>query len=93
MLLRTLFYDDEAPVIDGVHAQRFGAVWSVDLEAQLKLSRNWTLAAGGNNIFDRYPERVRQTNAATYGGALPYNFINPIGVNGAYFYGKLTYTF
>lgn len=91
--LKDFVYDDEAPVIDGVHAQRFGAVWSVDLEAQLKLSRNWTLAAGGNNIFDRYPERVRQTNAATYGGALPYNFINPIGVNGAYFYGKLTYAF
>ena len=40
-----------------------------------------------------YPQRVRQTNNATYGGALPYNFINPIGVNGAYFYAKLSYTF
>lgn len=91
--LKDFTYDDQAPLVDGVHAQGFGAVWSVDLEAQLKLSRKWTLAAGGNNIFDRYPERVRQTNAATYGGALPYNFVNPIGVNGAYFYGKLTYTF
>ena len=41
----------------------------------------------------RYPQRVRETNNATYGGALPYNFINPIGVNGAYFYAKLSYTF
>ena len=51
------------------------------------------MSVGGNNILDRYPQRVRQTNNATYGGALPYNFINPIGVNGAYFYAKLNYTF
>lgn len=91
--LKDFSYDSEAPLIDGVHAQRFGAVWSLDLEGQLKFNKQWTLAVGGNNILDRYPERVRQTNNATYGGALPYNFINPIGLNGAYFYGKLSYTF
>ena len=80
-------------MIDGIPAQRFGAVWSLDLEGQLKLSKQLTLSVGGNNILDRYPQRVRQTNNATYGGALPYNFINPIGVNGAYFYAKLSYTF
>lgn len=91
--LKDFSYDQEAPVVDGVHAQSFGAVWSVDLEAQVKLTKQLTLAVGGDNIFDRYPERVRQTNNATYGGALPYNFINPIGVNGAYFYGRLRYTY
>ncbi|RFP13972.1 TonB-dependent receptor [Duganella sp. BJB488] len=91
--LKDFSYDSEAPLDDGVHAQSFGAVWSVDLEAQYKLSKQLTLAVGGDNILDRYPERVRQTNNATYGGALPYNFINPIGVNGAYFYGRLRYTF
>lgn len=91
--LKDFSYDDEAEVIDGVHAQRFGAVWTLDLEAQYKLTRQLTLAAGADNLLDRYPQRVRQTNNATYGGALPYNFINPIGVNGAYFYGRLRYTF
>ena len=91
--LKDFVFDDEAPLVDGVNAQHFGAVWTVDLEAQFKLTRQLTLSAGGNNIFDRYPDRVRQTNAASYGGALPYNFINPLGVNGAYFYGKLSYTF
>ncbi|MPQ58497.1 TonB-dependent siderophore receptor [Duganella sp. FT27W] len=91
--LKDFSYDDEAELIDGVHAQRFGAVWSVDLEAQYKLTRQLTVSAGGNNIFDRYPDRVRQTNNASYGGALPYNFINPIGLNGAYFYGRVRYTF
>ncbi len=91
--LKDFSYDDQAELIDGVRAQRFGAVWSVDLEAQVKLTRQLTLAAGGNNIFDRYPDRVRQTNNASYGGALPYNFINPIGLNGAYFYGRVRYTF
>ncbi|SFM57889.1 TonB-dependent receptor plug domain-containing protein [Rugamonas rubra] len=91
--LKDFSYDQEAPLIDGVHAQRFGAVWSLDLEAQYKLSKQLTLALGGNNVLDQYPDRVRQTNNATYGGALPYNFVNPIGVNGAYFYAKLSYTF
>ena len=91
--LKDFSYDSDAPLIDGIPAQRFGAVWSLDLEGQLKLGRQLTLSVGGNNILDRYPQRVRETNNATYGGALPYNFINPIGVNGAYFYAKLSYTF
>ncbi|MBV6321572.1 TonB-dependent receptor plug domain-containing protein [Duganella violaceipulchra] len=91
--LKDFSYDQDAPIDEGVHAQSFGAVWSVDLEAQFKLNKQLTLAVGGDNLLDRYPERVRQTNNATYGGALPYNFINPIGVNGAYFYGRLRYTF
>lgn len=91
--LQDFVYDSEAPVVDGVNAQYFGPVWTLDLEAQYKVTRQLTAAIGGNNLLDRYPDRVRQTNAATYGGALPYNFINPAGVNGAYFYGKLTYTF
>ena len=91
--LKDFSYDSDSPLIDGIPAQRFGAVWSLDLEGQLKLSKQLTVSVGGNNILDRYPQRVRETNNATYGGALPYNFINPIGVNGAYFYAKLSYTF
>jgi iron complex outermembrane receptor protein len=91
--LKDFSYDDEAPVEDGVHVQRFGAVWTLDLEAQYKLTTQLTLAVGADNILDRYPQRVRETNNATYGGALPYNFINPIGVNGAYFYARARYTF
>ncbi len=91
--LQDFSYDEEAPLVDGVHAQSFAAVWSVDLEAQYKLSRQLTLSVGADNVLDRYPQRVRETNNATYGGALPYNFINPIGVNGAYFYGRVRYTF
>ncbi|HEX5345376.1 MAG TPA: TonB-dependent receptor [Duganella sp.] len=91
--LKDFSYDDEAEVIDGVHAQRFGAVWTLDVEAQYKLNKQLTFSVGADNLLDRYPQRVRETNNATYGGALPYNFINPIGVNGAYFYGRIRYTF
>lgn len=91
--LKDFSYDQDADVIDGVHAQRFGAVWTLDLEAQYQPTRQLTLSLGADNILDRYPQRVRETNNATYGGALPYNFINPIGVNGAYFYARARYTF
>ncbi|MYM36007.1 TonB-dependent receptor [Duganella sp. FT94W] len=91
--LKDFSYDADAEVIDGVHAQRFGAVWTLDLEAQYKATAQLTLSLGADNLLDRYPQRVRETNNATYGGALPYNFINPIGVNGAYFYARARYTF
>ena len=91
--LKDFSYDSDAPMIDGVNAQTFAAVWSVDLEAQYKLSKQLTLAVGADNVLDTYPQRVRETNNATYGGALPYNFINPIGVNGAYYYARVRYTF
>jgi hypothetical protein len=63
--LKDFSYDDEAEVIDGVHAQRFGAVWTLDLEAQYKLSKQLTLIVGADNLLDRYPQRVRETNNAT----------------------------
>ncbi|WP_338758692.1 TonB-dependent receptor [Massilia sp. METH4] len=91
--LKDFSYDEEAEMIDGVHAQRFGAVWTVDVEAQYRFTPRLTLAVGADNLFDRYPDRVRETNNATYGGALPYNFINPVGLNGAYYYARLRHTF
>ncbi|MFC3375543.1 TonB-dependent receptor domain-containing protein [Rugamonas sp. CCM 8940] len=64
--LKDFSYDQEAPLIDGVHAQRFGAVWSLDLEAQYKLSKQLTLALGGNNVLDQYPDRcARPTTPVT----------------------------
>ena len=84
-------YDSNAPIVDGASAQRFGANWSTDLEVSVRITPQVKLALGGNNIFDRYPDRAYAGN--TLGGALPYDYIAPIGINGAFYYGRLAVTF
>jgi len=84
-------YDSNAPVVDGAGAQRYGANWATDLEVAYHVTPRVTLALGGNNLFDRYPDRSYAGN--TLGGALPYDYIAPIGINGAFYYGRLAITF
>lgn len=77
---------------DGDHpTQTYGAVWQLDAEAQYKVTRQLTVALGGNNILDKYPER--SSSEINYGGNLPYDVLSPVGSNGAYYYGRATYTF
>ena len=42
-------------------------------------------------MFDRYPARTYA--GRTLGGALPYDDIAPIGINGAFWYARLALTF
>ncbi len=84
-------YDGNAPVVDGAGAQRYRPNWSTDLEVSYRFTPRVTLALGGNNIFDRYPDKTYA--GSTLGGALPYDYIAPIGFNGAFWYGRLAVTF
>jgi iron complex outermembrane receptor protein len=83
-------YDSSAPIINGANAQPLGNTWLLDLEAQYKLSRNLTLVAGASNILDKYPPRT--LSGSTYGGAFPYNYTDPTGLNGAYYYARASLT-
>ncbi len=51
-------FDSNAPTVDGASAQRFGAHWSTDLEVSYHFTSKVSLAIGGNNVFDRYPDRT-----------------------------------
>jgi iron complex outermembrane receptor protein len=77
-------YDSSAPVVNGANAQELGNTWVADLEVQYKINRNVTLLVGANNLFDTYPTRTLPDS--TYGGAFPYNYTDPTGMNGAYYY-------
>jgi len=81
-------YDSNEPAFDGANAQRYGNAWTVDAEAHFNPTTMSTLAIGGSNIFNRYPDQT--TPGGTYGGSFPYNFINPVGLNGAYYYVRLS---
>jgi hypothetical protein len=47
-----------------------------------------TLTLGGTDVFNRYPDQT--TAGGSFGGALPYNFAHPLGINGAYYYTSLS---
>jgi len=65
--------------------------WSLDLEAEYTFDSGFSVAAGGNNVFDAYPEQAFP--ADNYFGSLPYDFTVPLGYNGAYYYLRARYAF
>ncbi|MDC8786452.1 TonB-dependent receptor plug domain-containing protein [Roseateles koreensis] len=70
---------------------KYHADWGVDLEAQLKLTQRLSWSVGGNNVFNRYPDQSGPND--NLAGSLPYNYVAPIGINGAYFYTRLSLAF
>ncbi|HYG04827.1 MAG TPA: TonB-dependent receptor [Stenotrophomonas sp.] len=74
-----------------VPRQTYGAEWQLDLEVEYRFNTQWSLAIGGQNVLDNYPDRSNED--IYYFGNLPYDVLSPIGSNGAYWYGRVRYTF
>jgi len=68
--------------------QTFSGQTVFDVSVSYNLTKNLQLSVGGNNIFDKYPDLLRQENRGFY---LYSN--NQQGSNGAYFYGRLSFNF
>ncbi|MGY2168894.1 TonB-dependent receptor plug domain-containing protein [Pseudomonas gingeri] len=73
---------------DAVNDQTFKAAWLLDLAADYKL-KQWTFTLGGDNVTDKYPEKL--SAYANSGGNLAYSTYSPYGYSGAFYYGKVTY--
>jgi len=73
---------------DPTYDQTFKAAWLLDLAADYKL-KNWTFTVGGDNVTDKYPEKLNAY--ASNGGNLAYSTFSPYGYSGAFYYGKVTY--
>ena len=71
--------------------QTYNARWQLDAEVSYRVTQNLSFAVGGNNLTDQYPER--SNSDINYGDNLPYDVLSPIGSNGAYYYGRGTFTF
>ena len=84
----TFSYDGDLPTLDGANVQKYGAAWTLDASARYSFTPEVTATVGGLNVTNRYPDRT--TPYGSYYGALPYNYANPIGINGAYFYATLS---
>ncbi|MDY7536084.1 TonB-dependent receptor [Pseudomonas sp. Bout1] len=73
---------------DPANDQSFKAAWLLDLSADYKL-KNWTFTLGGDNVTDKYPEKLNAY--ASSGGNLAYSTFSPYGYSGAFYYGKVAY--
>ena len=71
--------------------QTYGAEWGIDLDVEFAVTEKLSLAIGGNNVLDEYPD----LSSADIGffGNLPYDVLQPITFNGAFYYLRTTYTF
>ncbi|WDS37610.1 TonB-dependent receptor [Pseudoxanthomonas sp.] len=71
--------------------QTYGAEWQLDLEAEYRITPQWSVAIGGQNVTDSYPDL--SNSETNYYGNLPYDVLSPVGSNGAYWYGRVRFTF
>jgi iron complex outermembrane receptor protein len=67
--------------------QEYGAEYQLDGEAEYRLNAHASIAFGGANLLDEYPDR--SSSDINFFGNLPYDILSPIGVNGRYLYGRL----
>ena len=71
--------------------QTYGSEWQLDAEVAYKFNTRISLALGGSNLLDNYPDR--SIDDISYFGNFPYDFLSPIGMNGAYYYARLDLSF
>ena len=70
-----------------------------DLEVSYMLKSDIKLTAGANNLFNQYPDKLNAQEVASYREAndnaavSKYPGFSPFGINGGYYYGKITFTF
>jgi iron complex outermembrane receptor protein len=71
-----------------------------DVEVAYRLTSQIKLSVGANNLFNQFPPstpnasnggRIEPVNGALVSG-VPYGF-SPYGINGGYYYGRVTFTF
>lgn len=77
-------YDESLPTLYGANVQKYSPAWTVNAEAHYNVTRQVTASVGGTDLFNRYPDQT--TPGGSYYGAFPYNYANPVGINGAYYY-------
>jgi iron complex outermembrane receptor protein len=80
-------FDFDGFVVDQV----YGPEWGVDLDIEYQVTKGLSVALGGNNILDNYPDL--SSSDINYFGNLPYDVLQPISFNGAYYYLRSTYRF
>ena len=71
--------------------QEYGPEFQIDAEAAYDFGNGVTLAIGGANLADEYPDL--SSADINFFGNLPYDILSPIGVNGRYLYTRLSLSY
>ncbi len=72
---------------------------TTDLEVGYRISKSWTASLGANNLFNKYPDKINSDYLQTARNGLnnlavtQYPSFSPIGINGGYYYGRVSYVF
>jgi len=74
--------------------ENFPSQWVADIEASYDATESVKLALGAQNLFDNYPKRIKALNDLP-GGVLryPYNQGAPYGMNGGFYYARVSFKF
>ncbi|TWI60952.1 iron complex outermembrane receptor protein, partial [Pseudoduganella lurida] len=89
----------ESPNGGTYYKNEIGNTALTDLEVSYKLNNNWTLTAGANNLFNKYPDQVNADLLATYRNNLDnaavtlYPSFSPFGINGGYYYARASFRY
>ena len=75
-----------------------GTTAITDLEVSYKFVDAVTVSVGANNLFNKYPDKLSAAYQAACvasgaGCVAVYPSYSPFGINGGYYYGRITYTF
>ncbi len=76
---------------DASDAVDYGSATTVDLEASLTFDDKYTVAIGGDNVFDEYPDDEGNVVAGLIGAK--YALTSPFGFNGAFWYVRASANF
>ena len=76
---------------DGSDAAKYGSAVLVDLEFSMNVTENVSVAIGGENIFDEYPDK--EANGVLNFLGQQHSITSPFGFNGAFWYlrGKVNF--
>ena len=101
--LRESFYGDSSERNygdDGVlYTSKIDPTAITDLEFAYRLPHNLRVAVGANNLFNQFPDKLNPGLVASYRMANDnaavgkYPDFSPFGINGGYYYGRVTYSF
>jgi iron complex outermembrane receptor protein len=90
---------DSSPDGATYYRQKVGTAAITDLEIDYHYLESWTIAFGGNNLFNKYPEAIGvvpgdpttlQDGGNIVGAPLS---ISPYGINGGFYYTRITFNF
>ncbi len=76
--------------------EKIGVTGITDIDIGYKIFHNLKLDVGANNLFNQFPPKAPVVGGSPVDGGLvfhvPYEFA-PWGINGGYYYGRVTFTF